>query len=296
MRSGIIESRRILTAVTLLSIATSSKVAALAPTTPTPNHPLDCTGHANALVCHKFNEGRDIEQAWIDPGTSCVPKASYDEIEHAGRLTIGTRCGANSSGDFRFDFPRQEGQLWLRFRFKQEQALIDDAASFKLPSPKVFVMWAGRSSCSAHEFAQVNSYWRGYLQFYERCGAAPSVVNLPPSDYDTQPGGDTRCHYQPPTERPDKKCVFYREKWATHTFHLDLDGAKHQGVPWVDGWVQYDDERRYHVLSIPLRHTRRINSVYFGPYMTSKSRLIDHPQWNVWYQDILVTREPLIHE
>lgn len=258
------------------------------------HHPLDCSKHRNALICHKFSHARDVEKVWVDPRSPCVPKATYDAQEKAAKLTVGTLCGANTAGDLRFDYRLQTSPIWLQFRFKQEQAFIDEPRSFNLPSPKVFVMWGGPTSCSNNEFAQVNQYWRGYPQFYEACGAIQPLIKLPPYDYDLQPGGETRCHYQAPAERPGETCVSYRGDWATHTFRLDLDGSIHDGIPWVDGWIQYDGERRYHILSFELKITRQLQSVYFGPYMTGKSALVDHPEWSVWYQDILITRESIL--
>jgi hypothetical protein len=260
-----------------------------------PGHRLDCSEHPTALVCHTFANDKSVKDVWISPRVPCVPEAVYDPSEAAARLTIGTLCGANSAGEMRFSYPTQKGQFWLQFRFKQEQGFIDEPMKLNLPSPKIFVLWSGNSSCSAHEFAQVNQYWRGYPQFYENCGAITTQKRLPPFDYDLQPGGETSCHYQAPLERPGEKCLRYRAEWATHTFHLDLDGAEHGGAPWVEGWIQYDDEsKRTHIISAELVRTRQLQHIYFSPYMTGKSNRIDHPQWKVWFQDILITTERLI--
>lgn len=280
---------------------TSTRIAGVtgAPRSPQfgsrPKHRLICAQHDKALVCHKFVDERSVRQVWSNGGVDCVPDAVYDEGEHAIRLELGSRCGPNSAGTFRFDFPRQTGQLWLQYRIKIDQGLLEQGRAFDLPAPKIFVLWDGAASCTEHEFAHSDSYWRGFPQFYESCGATSLTEQLPPWDGDLQPGGETRCHYQAPAERDDARCLFFREEWATYTFYFDFDGANHGGVAWVDAWTHYDDEdRAVHMLSKDLARIRMAEHIYFGPYMTNKSNQIEHPEWSFWYQDILITTEPLV--
>ena len=256
-------------------------------------HPLDCSDHPSALVCYKFADDQSVNAVWRDPGTACVPDATYDTAEKAGRLVIGTKCHANSSGDFRFHWPRQTDQIWIQFRYKPQQELITEPDAYNLPHYKIMETWEGSSPCASSQFVEQNTYHRGYPQWYEACGSGDIWTSFANGDFDLQPGGDTACHYQPPTERPLEKCLFYEGNWATISYHMDLNGSEHGGQRWVDGWIQYDGEPRVHVLSFPLGFTSALEHAHFSPYMTGKDPSIDHPIWSVWYQDILVTTTPL---
>ena len=257
-------------------------------------HPLDCSQHPDALVCHKFTNDTSVKDVWIDPGYSCVPDAVFDSSEDAGRLSIGTKCGANSAGDFRFSWPTQTGELWVQYRFKQEEEYLKKAKDYGLPHPKMMVLWEGANSCTSDQFTQTNAYYRGFPQWYEACGSGAVNVKQADGDYDLQPGGDSACYYRSPTSRPPKECVYYKGEWATFTYYFDLDGSKHGGKPWVDAWIQYDGESRVKILSFGLNYAEELQHGFFAPYMTAKDPNIDHPVWHVWYQDFLVTARPLL--
>jgi hypothetical protein len=256
-------------------------------------HPLDCSDHPAALVCYKFLGDQSVRAVWGDPGSPCVPDAGYDDAEQAGRLTIGTRCHAYSSGDFRFFYPKQTGQVWIQYRYKQQRELLTEPASYGVPSYTVMVAGEGTGSCGDSEFVEENARHRGYPQWNEACGAGAVRKSLPGGELDLQPGGETTCYAQAPAERPPEQCLFYGDTWATTSYHLDMDGSGHGGQPWVDGWVQADGGLRVHVLSFPLAFTTGLEGVYFGPHIQGKDPALDHPAWSVWYQDILVTTTPL---
>ena len=58
--------------------------------------------------------------------------------------------------------------------------------------------------------------------------------------------------------------------------------------------MHYDGDERVQVLSHRLVYVREANHLMLTPYMTAKNSTVDHPQWPLWYQDILVTTRPLI--
>ena len=262
-------------------------------------HPLNCKNFPEAVICYKFSDQKSVEKLFPDNvSRGCGPGPTYDRIERSGKLTVASECGANSSGLFRFDWKAVHDDLWVQFRFKPENGLIREAATYDLPSWKLFVLWRGASSCTDQEFTGTNAYYRGFPQFYEACGAHPYKVRNPTGNnihnFDQQPGGDTHCFYGKNRDKETLPCFEYKEKWATYTFHLDLDGSRHNGIPTVRGWGQYDGEPRRQILQFPLKHVRFLEHVYFGPYMSYKKKTIVHPEWSVWYQDILVTKKNLI--
>lgn len=256
-------------------------------------HPLDCSDHPTALVCYKFTDAPSVSAVWADPGAACAPQAAYDEQEYAGRLTVAGPCHGFASGEFRFFWPRQTGQLWIQFRYKPEAALLTEPAAYGLPGYRVVAAGEGLGSCGSTGLIESNERHRGYPQWSDGCGAEPLRRTLPEGQLDLQPGGDTVCYGQDPAERPPEKCLFYAGAWATTTYHMDLDGSRHGGEAWVDGWMQYDGGVRVHVLSAPLEFTGAVEHAYFAPHMVGKDASRDHPAWRVWYQDILVTTEPL---
>jgi len=264
-------------------------------------HPLDCSKFPQALICYKFKDQESVDALF--PGETsrgCSPGPLYDQREQAGKLTVASRCGANSSGIFRFDWKAVHDDLWIQFRFKPEKGLIREVRKYKIPSWKMMVLWRGASSCTDQEFAVTNGEYRGFPQFYENCGSHGYKLNNPTGrnkyNYDMQPGGDTHCFYKW-RETETKPCFEFKEEWATYTFYLDMDGSKNEfGIPTVKGWAQYDGEQRIQILEYPLRFVRFIEHGYFGPYMTRKDAKIKHPEWAVWYQDFLVTERPLIND
>ena len=267
-----------------------------------PLHPLDCSAYPDAVVCYKFTDQKSVDNLF--PGNTdrgCKPGPQYDAIERAGKLTVASQCGANSSGCFRFDWSAIDDEMWIQFRFKPEKGLIKDASKYKIPSWKMMALWRGSVSCTDQGFVAHNGYYRGYPQFYEACGGYGYQLNVYGNDkkvitYDMQPGGDTQCFYSL-RDRQIKPCFEFKEKWATYTFCFDLDGSNHEfRIPTVKGWAQYDGEERVQILEFPLRFVKYIEHGYFGPYMTRKDPTIAHPEWAVWYQDFLITKRPLIND
>jgi len=263
-------------------------------------YPLDCEKYPEAAVCWKFTDQGSVD-ALFPEGVSrgCGKGPLYDQNEKAGRLTVSSECGANSSGLFRFDWKAMHDDIWVQFRFKAEKGLIREAQKYGIPSWKLFVLWRGSSSCTDQEFTGTNAEYRGFPQFYESCGAHGYKTDNPTGNnkynYDMQPGGETHCFYKW-RETETKPCFEFKEKWATYTFFLDLDGSKHNGVPTVKGWAQYDGEQRFQILEFPLKYVRFLEHGYFGPYMSYKNNTIIHPEWSVWYQDFLITEKALISE
>jgi hypothetical protein len=249
-----------------------------------------CT-QAGVLKCHKFTDQASVNAVYQQ---SYAKKAAlYDTNMAAAKLFIPSESAADTSGTFLFNHPVvQKGvsgndQYWMQYRVYIPQDFLD----YKFPetSWKVFVAYHA-ASCSGDEFTQTNGYLRGFPQYYETCGAN-SVNEVSPNgvvgQYDLQPGGDTACLYSTASVS-NKPCFRYKgNTWTTYTVHLDLTARK------AEVWAQNDGEALVKIIDWKLTTTEKVSSIYFGPYMTRKDATKVHPEFNMYYQNIIISKNPI---
>jgi hypothetical protein len=249
-----------------------------------------CT-QAGVLKCYKFTDQASVDAVY--QLASAKKAAVYDSAQAAAKLFIPSQSGANTSGTFLFNHPVVEhgvpgnDQYWMQYRVYIPQDFLD----YKFPetSWKVFVAYHA-ASCGGDEFTQTNGYLRGFPQFYETCGAN-AVNELNPGgvagQFDLQPGGDTACLYNK-SSTSIKPCFKYKgNTWTTFTVHLDLTARK------AEVWAQHDGEAVVKIIDWKLTTTKKVSSIYFGPYMTRKDETKVHPEFNMYYQNIIISKNPI---
>jgi hypothetical protein len=246
---------------------------------------------AGVLKCHKFTDQASVNAVYQQ---SYAKKAAlYDTNMAAAKLFIPSESAADTSGTFLFNHPVvQKGvsgndQYWMQYRVYIPQDFLE----YKFPetSWKVFVAYHA-ASCSGDEFTQTNGYLRGFPQYYETCGAN-SVNEVSPNgvvgQYDLQPGGDTACLYSTASVS-NKPCFRYKgNTWTTYTVHLDLTARR------AEVWAQNDGEALVKIIDWKLTTTEKVSSIYFGPYMTRKDATKVHPEFNMYYQNIIISKNPI---
>ncbi len=62
----------------------------------------------------------------------------------------------------------------------------------------------------------------------------------------------------------------------------------------MGSWIRYDGDERVHLPSHRLTDIREAKHLMLTPCMTARNPTMEHPQWPLWYQNILVTARPLV--
>lgn len=226
------------------------------------------------------------------------------------RFDVLPRLGANSSGAFALDFPRQFGSgeeffVQWRQRFDREMAT---RAFRKGEGWKQAIIGEGGGppassrSCSANEVVVQNEYHRGFPQMYHSCGAKDSqyeslAPKLPPSDFLLQDA--TGCRY---SDQRAARCFRYREdQWMTFQVHVKIgtwyankSGSYHRDST-VELWVAEENKPSVLVISLPdydLVHDspeQKYGRIWLLPYNTNKDDSEDHPIAHTWYDELIIS-------
>jgi hypothetical protein len=238
-----------------------------------------------------YNDSRGQLRALIDTDVKSSGRGSL-------RFEIPSHSGQNSSGGWTSGLGAAFGQgqtfyVQYRQRFSPEflKTKYQDAEGWK---QSIFHM--GTSTCAAMEITTVNSYHRGYPQMYTNCGGRSFDVDLHNYDflYET---GDYNCHRSNPNPHD---CAFYKaNQWMTFYYEIKIGGW---GKPdsTIKAWVGYEGEplKQFenglnYQLDFNSSPSDGFNAITLTPYNTGKSPAQDHPTAYTWYDELIVSRQPI---
>lgn len=261
-----------------------------------------CSG-AGVVRCVGFDDQSDI----------APDKALYPAGDGRFRGSIDPGLKASGAGSLRFEIPPNSGQnssgYWLgdlgaafgqnsRFHVQWRQRFSPSmvATRFGGGGWKQIILHRDGPSCAAVQVVIQNINQRGVPQGYSDCGADGFSVTMPDKDTLVQQG-DYNCLRR--SLRPDDCAEYVPDQWMT--FYLDVKvGTYGQPNSSVTGWVAYASGPLRKFIDQPNWRFDFDNSaadafrkVQLTPYNTGKSSSLAHPTAYTWYDELIVSRQPI---
>lgn len=270
--------------------------------------------YRGVLKCFGFDAVNQV-RAQLTPAADGQIHASLDTtVKVSGaaslRFDVLPRLGANSSGAFALDFPREFGsgqEFFVQWRQRFDHEMVTHTFR-KGEGWKQAIIGAGgpppasANSCSANEVVVQNEYNRGFPQMYHSCGAKDSKYEslnprVPPSDFLLQDAAG--CRY---SEQLAPRCFRYLEnQWMTFQVHVKIgtwyanNSGNYHRDSTVELWVAEENKPSVLVISLPdYDLTRGATQEKYGriwllPYNTNKDDSEDHPIAHTWYDELIVS-------
>jgi hypothetical protein len=256
---------------------------------------------AGVVKCIGFDSDAEIS-SFVYPDSNNVVRASVDKRTVASgegslRFEIPPGSGQNSSGGWTSDLgasfhPGDTFYVQFRERFSSQFLKIN----FQGNGWKQAIFHKDHKTCGSIELTTQNTYARGYPQMYTDCGNRSFDVDLKNGDflYET---GDYNCHRWKPT--PASCAYYHADEWMTFYYEVKL-GTWGQPESSIRAWVAYEgkaykrfvDARNFR-LDFDSGPNDAFDSITLTPYNTGKPAGINHPSSYIWYDELIVSREPI---
>lgn len=268
------------------------------------------------LVCRGFDS---TDAQWSKEalaGTSTTP--AFDAAVHASgggslRFDVPGESGANAAGTYNIIFSRGFGPhstlyIQWRQRFNQTMALTGWSNLVGSTFKQLVTFWAGAPSCQAVSVVFDNLLYNDIPGGYAWCGNRGLTTTLDGTQHtDNTPfllqQGDYQCQYgQRPYPAPP--CLRYTpDVWTTFYATLTI-GDWNQPNSMVEAWAALDGNPLKQYLRVPkvalpcnqpptCAPGEAFSALYIGPYMTNKNAAVDHPLAQTWYDELIVSDQPI---
>lgn len=264
---------------------------------------------SGVLICRGFDHATELEEICCEweTGAEANGDGSMDFItvdaeertsgSGALRFEIQGQTGANHSGAFRQLIGEAFGpgtDLYVQYRLRLSPEVFD------LPgSPKFSIFHHQSATCNDVEWTMVMNDWYSNIPtMYTHCGA--QAPGGPGDGTQLFQEGDYVCPYGSDFAN-DPNCLKYSaDRWMTFYFHVAVG---EWGTPtshleaWyaVDGqaYEQWIDDSTY-TLDGSGESAPGFDSVYLTTYITGKDSSIDHETAYVWYDELIISAEPIL--
>ena len=269
------------------------------------------------LVCEGFDEpGRFVPakspSSGLYPAGSGSYKGTMDTAITASgsgslRFEINGKTSANSAGFWRQAFGKSFGPnstffVQFRFRISPEMVNQDWGDPSGNTSWKIAIFHYLPKTCGSVELTTTNVGLDGLPIMYTDCGSRGLFTNAGTPPYLKQQGDTPKSGYNcsfGTNYKRDPRCFrFVPNVWMTFYYQVSIgDWGKPNskilawvGVPgeplrqWVNMWgfvLNYDDPGHNY------------DSVDLLNYMTGKSTSLDHPTAYAWYDELIVSTQPI---
>ncbi len=263
---------------------------------------------SGVLVCRGFDDASELEEICCEwetgaeaNGAGSMDFITVDAAERTSgagalRFEIQGQTGANHSGAFRQLIGEAFGpgtDLYVQYRLRLSPEVFD------LPgSPKFSIFHHQSATCNDVEWTMVMNDWYDNIPtMYTHCGA--QAPGGPGDGTQKFQEGDYVCPYGSDFAN-DPSCLKYSaDRWMTFYFHVAVG---EWGTPtshleaWhaVDGqaYEQWIDDSTY-TLDASGQSVPGFDSVYLTTYITGKDSSIDHDTAYVWYDELIISSEPI---
>jgi len=258
------------------------------------------------LVCQGFDSSDEFAAARY-------PRSGlYPAWDGAIRGTMDTRIKASGSASLRFEVPshsaanasgywkqemgkefREETTFYVQFRQRFSKEMLKN--NWGDTNWKQMIIHNQSATCGALELTTVQYYNAGFPTMYTECGSRSLFSNngQPPTKLEQ---GDYNCWYG---KYNSKDCFYYPVgEWMTFYYQISIG---HWGKPdsTVNAWVALDGKLYKQWIQMPNfilsadRPSEGFDTVTLLTYMTGKSVGIDHPVAYTWYDELIVSTQPI---
>lgn len=262
--------------------------------------------HAAGVVkCVGFDSPDEITPFLTKDSGGVIRGVLDPDVKASGhgslRFEIPSRSGQNSSGSWTSGMGAAfgEGQTFYvqyRQRFTPEflKTKYEGGAGWK---QSIFHM--DGKTCASIEITTVNGFYRGFPIVYTDCGSRDFSVALPNSDFLLEQGDSAssgyNCHYQ-----NRSNCAFYKpNEWMTFYYEVKI-GNWGQSNSSVKAWVGYEGQPlKQFVNGVNYKLNSNsgpsdvFDSISLLPYNTGKSQGKEYPATYTWYDELIVSRNPI---
>jgi hypothetical protein len=261
---------------------------------------------SGVLVCQGFDSPNayvpaKYPAAGLYPAWDGVIRGVRDTSNKASgtaslRFDVPSHSAANASGYWKQPMGKEfrEGSIFyvqFRQRFSKEMLKNDWGGT----TWKQVIFHNEAATCAAVELTTVQYYNAGFPTMYTNCGAHSLFSNngTPPTKLEQ---GDYNCWYG---NYNPKDCFFYPiGEWITFYYQISIG---HWGKPdsTVNAWVALDGKPYKQWIQMPNfvldkdRPEEGFNTVTLLTYMTAKNEKTDLPVAYTWYDDLIVSTDPI---
>jgi hypothetical protein len=265
------------------------------------------------LVCRGFDSADELNQISLETetGAEADGEGTMDHISidtsmktsgaGALRFEIVGQTGSNHSGAYRQLMGQAFGEgtsFYAQFRLRLSSEFVGTQwDSVVGSSPKIVIFHHSSATCNDIEWTQMMNGWYSHIAtMYTHCGQfAPGGTD---SDSNLQQG-DFTCPYGSDYAN-DPNCFKYpAEQWMTFYFKATM-GQWGEPNSHLQAWVSIDGEPYKSWIDDPAftlyaegESTEGFNSAYLTTYMTNKDASADHPTAYVWYDELIVSTQPI---
>ncbi len=263
--------------------------------------------HANGvLVCEGFDSpDKFVVAKW--PATGL-----YLSGDEKLRGTLDTSVKASGKGSLRFEIPPHSPAnasgywrqamgknfgtgttYYVQFRQRFSKEMLKNP--FGDTTWKQALFHNASATCSDMEITTVQYYHDGFPFMYTACGARMIATNGGNPPYLLEQG-DYNCWYG---QYNAKSCFMYpADQWVTFYYEVTVG---HWGKPdsAVNAWIALDGQQYRQWIKIKdfvLQNEhpgQGYDTVTLLTYMTGKSMTIEHPTAYTWYDELIVSTDPI---
>ncbi len=256
---------------------------------------------SGVVKCVGFDTSANFASSVLYPAGDGVVRGTMDtNIKASGagslRFMIPSRSGANMSGFWLDSLGADFGQnqtFYVQFRQRFSPEML--STYYEPGGGWKQVIIHGAASCASLELTTVNQYLRGFPQMYTDCGARNFHVESGGQLLLQQ--GDYNCPY---SNQSSSGCGRYRaNEWMTFYYHIQI-GQWNSPNSNIRAYMAYEGEPLKQFVDIrnySLNYDSSVNDKYqkiqLTPYMTGKNSSQDHPTAYTWYDELIVSTQPI---
>lgn len=254
------------------------------------------------LVCVGFDtpaemaSGKNLFPAWDGKIRGTADTTIKASGASSLRFEVPAYSDANTSGYALWDMGQSFGPgstFYVQFRERFSPVMLN--TKFKSDGWKQIIIHRTGSSCGNVELTTQNVYSRGFPIMYTDCGARTLQDNLGGGDYMLEQG-DYQCRY---SSKPAGCATYKPDQWMTFAYRVHVGDW---GTPTssIQAWVAYEGEplkqwinQNNFVLKYGESPSDTFSKIQLTPYQSKKDNTQDHPVGYVWYDELIVSTQPI---
>jgi len=193
----------------------------------------------------------------------------------------------------------ENSKFFVQYRMRLNDAMADvDWNEVVKSSWKQSIFHSKGTTCASIELTAARYAWNGAHGFptlYTDCGDRGLSTNNGDPPFQLEQG-DYKCWYR---QFNPKDCMFYpADKWMTFYFSVAI-GNWGKPNSFIQAWVALDGQPLKKWVNMPYfalksdNDSSSYNWITLLPYMTAKDPKADHPTGYMWFDELIISSEPI---